>query len=112
MAFSPNRVAIDKLKEILDDGQPREQSYLIAHIEALIPTSEAVRDYLHYAKRSTQCGLNVDESDPMIPYRARHWRSMSLLRNLALSKDYERVGTKVRKSPKSEITAQHARSTQ
>jgi hypothetical protein len=105
MARSPNQPAIDKLRSILEDGELREREYLIAHIEALIPTSEAVRDYLHMAQNHRDY-LNLDPSDPSIPYRSRRWRAGQLLRNVIRHGPYQRVCTKVRKVP-SEETAQH-----
>ena len=105
MARSPNQAAIDKLRSILEDGELREPEYLIAHIEALIPTPEAVRDYLHMAQNHRDY-LNLDPSDPSIPYRSRRWRAGQLIRNLVRHQSYERVCRNVRKVP-SEETAQH-----
>jgi hypothetical protein len=103
MTFSPNRVAIDKLKTLLEDGEAKDFEYLIAHIEALIPTSEAVRDYLRKAKREFKLP-NLDPSDPTIPYRARRWRAHLLIYNICYLPVYERTGKQVRKIPSSEIT--------
>ena len=103
MTRSANQAAIDKLKTILEDGQFKEVEYLVAHIEALIPTSEAVRDYLRMAQRQPTF-QNIDPSDPMIPYRARRWRSHLLITNLCYSPFYERDVKQVRKVPSQEIS--------
>ena len=97
---TPNRAAIEKLKTILEDGQSRDVEYLVAHIEALIPTSEAVRAYLHDAKRRHYDFLDL--SDPDIPYRSRSWRAHFLIRNLVRLSGHERIGNQVRKVPSSE----------
>jgi hypothetical protein len=102
---SPNQAAIDKLKSILEDGELREREYLIAHIEALIPTSEAVRDYLHMAQIHPINYPGVDPSDPSIPYRSRRWRASQLVRNLVRHESYERVCMKVRKVPSKETSS-------
>ena len=104
MTFSPNRLAIDRLKTILDDEQTREIEYLIAHVEALIPTSEAVRDYLHMAQREVKY-INLDPSDPTIPYRARRWRARLLIYNICYMPIYERIGKQVRKLPSEETSS-------
>jgi hypothetical protein len=101
---SANRVAIERLKSILEDGEFREREYLIAHIEALIPTSEAIRDYSHMAQRDPKF-KNVVPSDPSLPYRSRRWRAGQLLRNVIRHGPYERVCTKVRKVPSEETSS-------
>lgn len=107
MGFSPNQVAIDRIKALLDDGEPKEVGYLIAHIEALIPTSEAVRDFLHMTELAVRY-TKLDPSDPNIPYRARHWRSNILIINVVRLPNYERFGKQVRKVPSLEtINKQH-----
>jgi len=104
---SPNQAAIDKLKSILEDGELREREYLIAHIEALIPTSEAVRDYLHRHQIEPLKYPGVNPSDPSLPYRSRRWRASQLVRNLVRLHSYERVCMKVRKVPREETLTTH-----
>ena len=100
MVATRNRAALDKLKTILEDGQPRDVQYLVAHIEALIPTSEAVRDYFHML--SIRQDYKPDPSDPNIPYRSRSWRARKLIENLTKVSGHERIGKQVRKVPSSE----------
>ena len=104
MTFSPNRAAIERLKTLLEDGEAKDFEYLIAHIEALIPTSEAVRDYLRKAQRESKL-LNADMSDPTIPYRARRWRAHLLIYNICYLPIYERNGNQIRKVPSLEISS-------
>jgi hypothetical protein len=98
-------VAIQRIKSILEDGETKELEYLIAHIEALIPTSEAIRDYLHMAQGNPKF-KNVEPSDPSIPYRSRRWRARQLIRNIIRNGPYERICTKVRKVPSQETSTQ------
>lgn len=89
-----------RLKALLEDGKPKDVGFLIAHTEALIPTSEAVRDYLSMANLHPL--LKVDPAAPDIPYRSRHWRARRTINSLLSRPDYERIGKQVRKVPRSE----------